>query len=199
MKLSQLVAVFAVLVSISLFVSRHDHAVAPLRRALDQRSIGRGEFRTDETDRLGSVAPSRGREGEFSQENEYGATPDASVMAGVDEPKVTSEVAAVAPVDGVEVFSPVAASSPGNAMHLNGWTVLVRGFHPVAGASGVALTVSVEKRVDPDVPDDAPSEQPVVSAIPRRGLSYQDELFRTKWGWSAFADVQRVALEAHSD
>ncbi len=31
------------------------------------------------------------------------------------------------------------------------------------------------------------------------GLSYEQELFRTKWGWAAFDQVQRVLIEEHSE
>jgi len=201
MKPTPLIAIFALLLSVSLFVGSHDRSVAPLRRSLAQRSFGRLEGVPVET-------VSRKWEGEERPlvDPVEEAMPDASVVkdevAGVTFAPVAAEVAAVSPADDVEEFAPVSASSPGNALRVDQRTVVVRGFRVVPGASGVALAVSVEDGSalkTPDSPDVRPEATASTATHPRRGLTYEDELFRTRWGWSAFADVQHAALEAHSD
>ncbi|MFD0895797.1 hypothetical protein KBB96_02345 [Luteolibacter ambystomatis] len=195
MKLLPLIAVFAALLSISLFVGRHDHSVAPLRRALEQRSFGRSEAAF-------AGAAERRREGESRTRVDEKHTPDALVAAVVTVAPVVAEATTFQPAEDVEDFSPVEATSPGNAVRVNQRNVIVRGFRPVPGASGVALAVSVEKTVDAKTPVETKPEAvaaPVASIRPHRGLSYEDELFRTKWGWSAYADVRQTALEARSD
>ncbi|BCU79483.1 hypothetical protein [Luteolibacter sp. LG18] len=194
MKPLHLIAVFAVLLTISLFVRSHDRSVAPLRRELDQRSIGRQR----PLEQMGGVVEekeSRKREGDSRPQASAGSDAPSGRVAS-NAPVASAEVAGV-PVDDVEEFTPVEASLPGNTLRVNRGSVLVRGFRPVSGTSGVALAVSVEKTADGG--EDEALVAPVASRHPRRGLSYEDELFRTKWGWTAFADVRQTALETSAD
>lgn len=43
--------------------------------------------------------------------------------------------------------------------------------------------------------DFLPANPPSASAETRSGFTREEELFRTRWGWAAFDDVQRAALE----
>lgn len=196
MKVPSIIAIFAGLLSISLIVGNHDESVAPLQRALGQRSIGRVRVGVDE-----AVPHERERGGVAGSVE---ASPRENVPAGREVSDASSVVAAVAagiPADDVEEFAPVEASLPGNTVRVNQRTVAVRGFRSVPGTSGVALAVSVSVP-QADVSTGNPvavSEPPITSSRSKRGLSYEEQLFRTKWGWSAFADVQQTALEAHSD
>ena len=100
-----------------------------------------------------------------------------------------------APVIAVNAFA------PGNRLPVNEQIVEVQSYHSVG--NGNALTVVVVPR-QPTPSDDATgdseslptAEEVSESRLPaqqRRGLSEEEELFRMRWGWAAFAAAQREA------
>lgn len=102
-------------------------------------------------------------------------------------------------------------SAPGSSLSLDNQTATVTAAQPVSGSQGVALAVVVEDLPPHPValPDsssgsgteaaDAP-DLPTSGPVARRnGFTYQQELFRTKWGWSAYNQVQKMLREDTSD
>lgn len=102
-------------------------------------------------------------------------------------------------------------SAPGSSLSLDNQTAIVTASQPVPGSRGVALGVVVEDTppnpvVVPDFspapgqePADAP-DLPTPGPVARRsGFSHQQELFRTRWGWAAYDQVQKILREETSD
>lgn len=102
-------------------------------------------------------------------------------------------------------------SAPGSSLSLDSQTAVVTAAQPVPGSRGVALGIVVE-----DMPPDAvavPDFSPVPGQEPagttdlstpgpiarRSGFTHQQELFRTKWGWAAYDQVQKILREETSD
>ncbi|RYD23868.1 MAG: hypothetical protein EOP88_02405 [Verrucomicrobiaceae bacterium] len=102
-------------------------------------------------------------------------------------------------------------SVPGSSLSLDNQTATVTAAQPVSGGQGVALAVVVEdfpphpvavsdpsSGSEPEAADatDLSTSGPIAQ---RSGFTYQQELFRTKWGWSAYAQVQKILREDTSD
>ena len=117
-------------------------------------------------------------------------------------------------------WHPVDPEAPGHQLSFQGQVARVVASQAVAGSNGVALSVIVEDLpvqsasatdlpATPKTEDGAeesaaahesapaaeglaasPSESGVTSRF--RGLSYEQQLFRTKWGWSAFDQMQKT-------
>lgn len=93
-------------------------------------------------------------------------------------------------------------SLPGNSLPLKSGRLFVEAFRAVPGAASPELQVSLSQNTTPA----SPAEQPApdiassttvvpVAAAERQGLTYEQELFRTKWGWVAFDQAQRAGSE----
>jgi hypothetical protein len=74
-------------------------------------------------------------------------------------------------------------NAPGNSISSSGQTVAVEGAELLEDGS-TALDLAV-----------TPSASPSGTRV-RRGFTYEEELFRTKWGWAAYAEAQKVAAES---
>lgn len=92
-------------------------------------------------------------------------------------------------------------SLPGNSLPLKGGRLFVEAFRAVPGAASPELEVSISKN-PPASPAElsAPAIASSMTAAPvaaaeRQGLTYEQELFRTKWGWVAFDQAQRAGSE----
>jgi hypothetical protein len=143
--------------------------------------------------------------GEFAGLSARGRTGEAGALPQKDLPSLQPSALPVAfvPLQAIggqpEVIVAVHPSGPGNQLVVQGQRVTVDGI--VKGADG--RPVNLEVSVDPV------AASPVsVAADPRRsashssrmvrsgGLTYEEELFRTKWGWAAFDAARRAAMEA---
>ncbi|MBK1817083.1 hypothetical protein JIN84_15775 [Luteolibacter yonseiensis] len=105
----------------------------------------------------------------------------------------------------------------GHSLTAFGRRVTVEDSRQVSGTSGVMLSLAVD--AVPSSPDsinfsplpnpETPAASDVVATpgteVPPQGtaswqgLSYEQELFRTKWGWHAYDQVQKVLRESHSE
>lgn len=100
----------------------------------------------------------------------------------------------------------VSSSKPGNSMTVAGQQVSILGYQPTA--QGNALTVIIEPLVTlssasffgeaaSEAPGFSPDDDaPVLSKSSRAqaGFTHEEELFRAKWGWAAFAKVKSEAV-----
>lgn len=81
----------------------------------------------------------------------------------------------------------------------------MQAYRPVNDAASpeldVVFTPSADAIGEASSPDT--SQQPPTMIAPagdsRSGLTYEQELFRTKWGWRAFDQAQRVAAELRAE
>jgi len=98
------------------------------------------------------------------------------------------------PVDQVTTVNPV---SPGNALVSNGQRVSIQQVLTGVGGRGTALDVIITPAGDtPHYSASAQSGADVVqnhASRSRAGLTYEQELFRTKWGWAAYNAANRAA------
>lgn len=96
----------------------------------------------------------------------------------------------------------------GHSLTAFGRRAVVEEAGPVSGTTGVMLSLSIDPITsapdeilplpEPDKiapPENAPGSAHMTSW---KGLSYEQELFRTKWGWQAFDQVQKVLREQQS-
>ncbi|MES2705641.1 MAG: hypothetical protein V4726_03465 [Verrucomicrobiota bacterium] len=82
---------------------------------------------------------------------------------------------------------------------------MVEATSPVPGSNSPALEIAIATRSsDPaglsaglSASDaEGRSETPTAREAMHSGFTHEEELFRTRWGWAAFDDVQRAAFEA---
>jgi hypothetical protein len=91
----------------------------------------------------------------------------------------------------------------GNSLSLADLRAEIQQYQPSTGSSGVGLSLSVVPRTDaesaapPVDPADATNDGPHL--VGTSGFTYEQELFRTKWGWAAYDQVQKVLREETSD
>lgn len=64
----------------------------------------------------------------------------------------------------------------------------VTAFQPLPGATGAALEVWVTEAP-------AQTDPPMSGSRGRAGFSYEDALFRMRWGWAAHEAARRAARE----
>jgi len=107
------------------------------------------------------------------------------------------------------------AQLPGHSLPAFGRRAFVEEVQQVSGTTGTMLTLAIDS-ITPE-PDADPSlsenddiiKNPSHPSTPGRAtvseasnpwnrLSYEQELFRTKWGWQAFDQVQKVLREQRS-
>lgn len=130
-----------------------------------------------------------------------------------------SEVAAHSPQTGQPVAevaqaSPlvaVAVSAPGNSLQVNDQRVEVSGYQTARNSPGVGLALSISSVEPPhegelvsSLQSSTSSATPTTSDSPepsalRRGFTYEEELFRSKWGWAAFGQAQLATRENAAD
>ena len=102
---------------------------------------------------------------------------------------------------------PVDSVLPGNTLSVREQQVSVTAYQNTS--QGNALAVVVTQKKQPDLTEYPVGETPEAEvpqgsspntvASPQTshtplGFTYEEELFRTKWGWNAFAQVQREAV-----
>lgn len=90
----------------------------------------------------------------------------------------------------------------GNSMVLDGVRAEVTGYQKADQSPGVGLSLQLVDAEVEHTSEAKPVDQPAVDAstspgeAPRwAGLTYEQELFRTKWGWHAFDQVQKALRE----
>lgn len=88
-----------------------------------------------------------------------------------------------------EVTEGVNSDAPGIRLTESGRTVTVEAFTPLHGQTGPALTIALT--------ESNPDADPAADRISRHrpGFTYEDQIFRTKWGWAAHEAVRRAARE----
>jgi len=126
----------------------------------------------------------------------YDARPSAAVTHGVSIPVEQP----VLPVD---------PAAPGNTLATHGVHVAVTASRRTqdgpelsilisdapAAAAGAAPQASADAAASAPGPHDEPAAVSATSSPEPFGLTPEQELFRTKWGWDAYARVQRAAAE----
>lgn len=91
----------------------------------------------------------------------------------------------------------------GNALSFAGKRAEILQYQPSPGSLGVGLSVSitpepnVESAVLPVDRADPMNDGPHL--IENTGFTYEQELFRTKWGWAAYDQIQKVLREETSE
>jgi len=95
-------------------------------------------------------------------------------------------------------------SAPGNSLTSNGQRLMVDAYASTAEGSELELDVVIEPDASSTVLEHSEGEVPNEREARRGmvatgGLTYEEELFRTKWGWAAFNKIQQAARGSHSD
>jgi hypothetical protein len=88
----------------------------------------------------------------------------------------------------------IAADVPavGDSLPVGNVRVQVDAFAPADHESDAVIEVSVAE----ETPGNAMAGRSVAKSGRLLGFSYEEELFRTKWGWAAFAEAQRIGRAA---
>lgn len=102
----------------------------------------------------------------------------------------------------------------GHSVTAFGHRAAVEEISQVSGTAGVMLTLSVAPvtpapdgnsplspsatTADTDTPSDTEMAAKSQAVSSWKGFTYEQELFRTKWGWQAFDQVQKVLRQQHS-
>jgi len=86
-------------------------------------------------------------------------------------------------------------ASPGATLLVQNQQVTVDGYLPLPKSTGSALSVEITP-----VPNEPTSSDTtnISAANPRKrsaGLTYEEQLFRARWGWAAYDSVRRAAME----
>lgn len=91
----------------------------------------------------------------------------------------------------------------GNALSFAGKRAEILQYQPSPGSLGVGLSVCIspESKVESAV---LPVDRPIPTndgphLIENTGFTYEQELFRTKWGWAAYDQIQKVLREETSE
>lgn len=139
------------------------------------------------------------------------ARPKSEFSAAADDALAVSE-----PLEGFQLtersLAPVSQSwsvvnpkLPGNSLSSGKTVAEIKGYQPSPGAVGVGLSLDItdanetapsDPAVKPEVLADRSIERPAQDE--HVGLTYEEELFRTKWGWAAYDQVRRVLREESS-
>lgn len=89
---------------------------------------------------------------------------------------------------------------PGNSLSYQGSLAGVVAFKPFPENRGVSLSVVVgeipKKPAEADVTE---TEEPVRNQASGFGLTYEEQLFRTKWGWTAFNQLRKSLQDDAGD
>lgn len=101
-------------------------------------------------------------------------------------------------------FQSVDPFAPGNALPVPGGSLIVQASRQNPNSatpeldlkfSPIALTPSNKETASDTAVKTTPEPQSSAAAVNRPGLTYEQELFRTKWGWVAFDQAQRKSSE----
>lgn len=155
--------------------------------------------------------------------------PDSGMpVENPDQPELASSVSARPlpfpaefPLSNKQPWRANNSSAPGSLLSINNQIARVTAFQPIPGTKGVTLAVDVEDMTpdqptfveptqvletesnNPATPPDlsSPSDTPPSSNTVARssGFTYEQQLFRTKWGWAAYDQVQKLLREETSD
>lgn len=113
--------------------------------------------------------------------------------------------APVAPIEPPTEWTPLALNTPGTSLVFAGQRAVVVATKPVPNSSNPALSITIapvaaipnaENPIMTQTSETAYQENPVSR---RRGFTYEEELFRTKWGWTAHDQVQQILREDMGD
>lgn len=92
-------------------------------------------------------------------------------------------------------------ATPGSVLTAGNTTVQVEAITPRPGQSAPALHLLLQDAPASSVPPSY-QDQPIRESQPSpshptaaAGFTYQEEIFRTKWGWAAFDAARRAALD----
>lgn len=103
---------------------------------------------------------------------------------------------------------PVDPHLPSNHFWAGNQQVAVQGYEPAGPGRGLALDLSLtpasaapsttqttasSATTDTATSGTGPVSDTNTTARLQRGLTYEEQLFRSKWGWSAYATAQRMA------
>lgn len=95
-------------------------------------------------------------------------------------------------IESSEVLEQVTAVDPalaGNFLVVNGQRVAIQQSLTSVGAGGTALDVVITPEAEAVVQN----ESDAVQSPTGRGFTYEEELFRSKWGWAAYDAASRAA------
>jgi len=84
---------------------------------------------------------------------------------------------------------------PGSSLVVDGQRVTVDGYGTSEDANQPELEVKIEGEEDSSSGREPDKGRRPAGDPSAWGLSYEEELFRTKWGWAAFAELQRIAKQ----
>ena len=137
---------------------------------------------------------------------------DLAPLAQAPQHKATQEVsksAANARKDAMITqgqFIPVDPAQPANWMLSVGHYVSVQGYVPATGGRGPTLDVLLTpaaasgsattqsgSQTSTATSTNATTTPPAAAPRTTTGLTYEEQLFRSKWGWAAYAAAQRAA------
>jgi hypothetical protein len=97
-------------------------------------------------------------------------------------------------------WTPLATGTPGATLFFSGREAVIAATKPVPDAGNPSLSININPAIETPVatqPEETASYQrrPVM----HRGFTYEEEIFRTKWGWAAYDQVQKVLREESSE
>ena len=127
----------------------------------------------------------------LTQAPQHMATQELSKPAA--NPRKDAEVTA-------DQIIPVDPAQPANWMPAGAQHVSVQGFVPATGGRGAALDVIITPAASGNYATAQSGSQTTTAGTtnatqPRAttGLTYEEQLFRTRWGWAAYGAAQRAA------
>ncbi|MEI8038276.1 MAG: hypothetical protein WCJ14_07780 [Verrucomicrobiota bacterium] len=90
-------------------------------------------------------------------------------------------------------------AAPGHQLAYQGREASIEAYQARPASHSVALSVVISAAPPTEATSIAPASQPAVTThAPAAGWTYEQQLFRTKWGWLAF-DQMQLALRNTSD
>jgi hypothetical protein len=102
-----------------------------------------------------------------------------------------------------EAWYPANPRLIGNSLSHAGQRAEIQQYQPSPGSVGVGLALSVGTHSEAEI-QTLPVDQAGIThdkpyVVGTAGFTYEQELFRTKWGWAAYDQVQKVLREETSD
>lgn len=130
------------------------------------------------------------------------AISDAPKPPAPQLPPAVASAPVAPPVEKAPVVD-VDPTLPSNYLFAGDQFVAVQGYVPPEKGQGMALDMlvlpanAVTRIGDSPADSASPSGEPAPDAVANpptlRGFSYEEQLFRSKWGWAAFGAAQRMA------